>query len=121
MNAGLMLNSKTGTSKFEYQDLPAEVAKVVYDMNVGEISKPFSMIEPTTNKEVVAVVKVKSKIGNHKANMTDDYQMLKTFYENKKKQEFLNDWIAKKQKETYISIDPAWRNCKFEYPGWIKD
>lgn len=121
MNAGLMLNSKTGTSKFEFQDLPAEVAKVVYNMNVGEISKPFSMIEPTTNKEVVAVVKVKSKIGNHKANMTDDYQMLKTFYENKKKQEFLNDWIAKKQKETYISIDPAWRNCKFEYPGWIKD
>ncbi len=121
MNAGLMLNGKTGTSKFEYQDLPAEVAKVVYDMNVGEISKPFSMIEPTTNKEVVAVVKVKSKIGNHKANMTDDYQMLKTFYENKKKQEFLNTWIAKKQKETYISIDPAWRNCKFEYPGWIKD
>lgn len=121
MNAGLMLNSKTGTSKFEYQDLPAEVAKVVYNMNVGEISKPFSMIEPTTNKEVVAVVKLKSKVGNHKANMTDDYQMLKTFYENKKKQEFLNDWIAKKQKETYISIDPAWRNCKFEYPGWIKD
>ncbi len=121
MNAGLMLNQKTGTSKFEYQDLPAEVAKAVYDMNVGEISKPFNMIDPTTNREVVAVVKVKSKVGNHKANMTDDYQMLKTFYENKKKQEFLNDWIAKKQKETYINIDPAWRNCKFEYPGWIKD
>ena len=121
MNAGLMLNEKSRSSKFEYQDLPAEVAKVVYGMNVGEISKPFTMINQSTNKEVVAVVKVKSKVSNHTANLTDDYQMLKSFYENKKKQEFLKNWILKKQKETYISIDPDWKKCKFEYPGWIKD
>jgi peptidyl-prolyl cis-trans isomerase SurA len=89
-------------------------------MNVGEVSKPFSMIEKATNKEVVAVVKVKSKVENHKANLIDDYQMLKNMYEGKKKQEFLNKWIIKKQKETYISIDPEWRNCTFQYPGWIK-
>lgn len=120
MNAGLMLNDKNNTSKFEYQDLPSEIAKVVYNMNVGEISKPFSMINKSSNKEVVAVVKLKSKVENHKANLTDDYQMLKTYYEGKKKQEFLNNWIVKKQKETYISIDPAWQNCTFQYPGWIK-
>ena len=120
MNAGLMLNQNTGTSKFEYQELPQEVAKVVYGMNVSEISKPFVMIDPASNKEVVAVVKVKSKVETHKANLLDDYQMLKNYYENMKKEQFLSDWIAKKQKETYISIDPAWQNCKFEYPGWIK-
>ena len=122
MNAGLMLQQKdyTPTSKFEYQDLPPEVAKTVYEMHVGEVSRPFSMIDKTTNKDVVAIVKIKSKVENHKANMTDDYQMLKTFYEGKKKQEFLNKWIIKKQKETYIIIDPAWVNCTFQYPGWIK-
>ena len=97
MNAGLMLNEKSNTSKFEYQDLPQEVAKVVYGMNVGEISKPFTMISPTTNKEVVAVVKVKSKTENHTANLTDDYQMLRNYYESKKKEEFIQNWIAKKQ------------------------
>jgi peptidyl-prolyl cis-trans isomerase SurA len=120
MNAGLMLNEKSGTSKFEYQDLPSEVGKVVYNMNVGEISKPFSMMNVSTNKEVVAVVKLKSKVETHKANLTDDYQMLKALYENRRKQEFLNNWIVKKQKETYISIDPKWQNCKFQYPGWVK-
>jgi len=120
MNAGLMLNPSSNTSKFEYQDLPPEIGKVAYNMNVGEISKPFSMIDKATNKDMVAVVKLKSKIEIHKANLTDDYQMLKNYYENQKKQEFLNNWIAKKQKETYISIDPAWQNCTFQYPGWIK-
>ncbi|MBV5281623.1 MAG: peptidylprolyl isomerase [Paludibacter sp.] len=120
LNAGLMLNDKTGTSKFEYQDLNPEIAKIVYDKKVGEISAPFSMISPTTNKEVVAVVKIKSKVENHKANLTDDYQMLRAMYEDKERQEFITNWIVKKQKETYISIDPAWVNCKFQYPGWIK-
>ena len=120
LNAGLMLNDKTGTSKFEYQDLNPEIAKIVYDKKVGEISAPFSMISPTTNKEVVAVVKIKSKVENHKANLTDDYQMLRAMYEDKEKQDFITNWIVKKQKETYISIDPAWVNCKFQYPGWIK-
>jgi len=120
LNAGLMLNEKTGTSKFEYQDLNPEIAKVVYDKKVGEISAPFAMISPSTNKEVVAVVKIKSKVENHKANLTDDYQMLRAMYEEKEKQNFITNWIVKKQKETYISIDPAWVNCKFQYPGWIK-
>ncbi len=120
MNAGLMLNEKTGASKFEYQDLPSEIAKIVYGMNIGEISRPFSMVDPKTNKEVVAVVKLKSKTENHKANLTDDYQLLRNIYEGNQKEEFINDWIKKKQKETYISIDPEWMNCEFEYPGWIK-
>lgn len=121
MNAGLMLNQKTGTSKFEYQDLPQEIAKVVYGMNVAEISQPFSLIDRASNKEVVAVVKLKSKVDTHKANLMDDYQLLKNFYEETKKEQFLKEWVAKKQKETYISIDPAWQNCEFNYPGWIKN
>ena len=119
LNAGLMLNERSGTSKFEYQDLPAEVAKVVYGMNVGEISEPFTMIN-SNNKEVVAIVKVKSKVDTHKANLTDDYQMLKSYYESKRGDDFIKNWITKKQKETYINIDPAWSNCEFRYPGWIK-
>ncbi|MCL1868275.1 MAG: peptidylprolyl isomerase [Paludibacter sp.] len=120
LNAGLMMNGNTGSSKFEYQQLPSEVAKVVYSMKIGEISDPFTMIDNSTNKETVAVVKLKSRTETHKANLTDDYQLLKNIYESKQQNDFLKDWIAKKQKETYISIDPAWVNCNFQYPGWIK-
>jgi peptidyl-prolyl cis-trans isomerase SurA len=120
MNAGLMLNDNTGTSKFKYQDLPAEVAKKVYGMKIGEISEPFSMIDRTTNKEVVSVVKLKSKTEQHKANITDDYQLIKSIFEGVEREKFITEWIAQKQKETYIKIDPAWANCEFQYPGWIK-
>ena len=124
LNAGLMMKtdpySGSVTSKHEYQDLPPEVAKVAYSMNVGEVSKAFTMIDALTGNEMVAVVKVKSKTPTHKANVKEDYQMLKSVLEEKKKNEYLNEWISKKQKDTYIRIDPDYRDCKFTYDGWIK-
>ena len=120
MNAGLMSNANTGTSKFEYQELPQEIAKVVYDMKVGEISEPFTMMDPTKNKEVCVLVKLKSKTETHRANLKDDYQTIKQYLESKRNDQFIHDWIIQKQKDTYIDIAPEWRNCDFQYPGWIK-
>ncbi|MBO5988168.1 MAG: peptidylprolyl isomerase [Paludibacteraceae bacterium] len=117
---GLLTNPKSGDSKFQMQDLPQEVAKVVYVMNVGEISKPFSMIG-SNGKEVFAIVKLKSKTLPHKANMTDDFVLMKNIYQQKKSADKLNDWIREKQKDIYVRIDPKWRNCEFQYPGWIKE
>ena len=121
MNAGLMSNEVNGSSKFEYQDLPPEVARQIYNMNVGEISSPFVMMDKTKNKEVVAIVKLKSKVPAHKANLTDDYQVIRGLLEQRLGAETLEQWIRKKQKETYISIDPNWRGCDFQYPGWLHD
>lgn len=124
-NKGLMVNQNyegnhVGTPKFEMQELPQEVGKVVYSMNVGEISKPFKMITDK-QKEVVAIVKLKSRTEGHKANLSDDYQALKALVEGRKRAELLDDWIRKKQKTTYVRIAEGWRNCDFKYPGWIKE
>lgn len=123
LNAGLMMQQDpyTGdiTAKHEYQQLPPEVAKAAYGMNVGEVSKAFTMIDQSTGNEMVAVVKLKSKVPTHKANIQEDYQMLKNYLEEVKKEEFLEQWIRKKQKETYIYIDPEYRDCNFTYDGWI--
>jgi len=119
MNAGLMTNPNTGTSKFEYQDLPAEVAKQIYSMQEGDISQPFVMVDPTKNKEVCAIVKLKRKTDVHRANLTDDFQAIRSMLEQKLAAEFIHKWILNKQKETYIQIDPRWAGCEFQYPNWI--
>ena len=91
-----------------------------YNMAVGEISKPFTMINKN-QREVVAIVKLKARTEAHKANLADDYQELKTIVEERKKQELLDDWIRKQQKTTYVRISDGWKNCDFHYPGWIKE
>lgn len=122
-NHGLLANSETGTSRFEMQHLAGlvsqELAKVVEGMQIGEVSKPFTMIN-SKGKEVCAIVKLKNRIDAHKATITEDYQRLKEMVTAKKSEEKIQKWILKKQKNTYVRINPNWAKCDFKYPGWIK-
>lgn len=108
------------TSKFEMVNLPTAIARVVTNMNVGEISNPFTMVNDQ-GKEVVAIVKLKNRTNGHRATMKDDYQALQTVMVNKLNEEKIDKWIRDKQKTTYIRINEVWRNCEFKYPGWIKE
>lgn len=119
LSGGLMTNPMTGSSKFEYQDLPPELAKQIYNLNEGDISEPFIMMDQMKNKEVCAIVKVKTKRDIHKANIVDDYQVIKSMLVERQSSEFLDNWIRQKQKEIYVQIDEKWRGCDFMYPGWI--
>ncbi|MCQ2258536.1 MAG: peptidylprolyl isomerase [Bacteroidaceae bacterium] len=118
-NHGLMYNPGTSTSKFELKDLPVEVAHAVSALKVGEISKPFIMVN-SKGKEVVAIVKLKTRINGHRATMADDYQILQNVVVEKLSEEKIESWIREKQKTTYVHINDEWKNCEFKYPGWVK-
>ena len=122
-NHGLMANKNTGTARFEMQDLAQvsqEVAKMVENMNVGEISRAFTMINDK-GKEVCAIVKLKSRINGHKATISEDYQRLKAIVMEKRSEDKLEKWIKEKQKHTYVRVNEKWQKCDFKYPGWIKE
>lgn len=119
-NHGLMANPETRTARFEMQELAQvsqEIAKTVNEMNVGEVSEPFVMIN-RQGKEVCAIVKLKARIDGHKATIAEDYQRLKAVVQEKLGEEKLMKWIAQKQKTTYVRINDDWKKCDFKYPGW---
>lgn len=122
-NNGLMSHSPEpgapGISKYEMRDLPAEVARVVDKMHVGEISDPFTL-QLRNGKTICAIVKLKNKINGHKANMADDYEILHAMVTDIRKQETLDKWIRQKQRTTYVRISEGWNDCDFKYPGWGK-
>lgn len=122
-NHGLMANvdqqNGTVSSRFEMQDLHADVAKVVDTLSVGQISRAFRMTNDK-GQEVCAVVMLKNRIEGHPANMTEDFQTLRDVVVNKRKEEKIEQWIKDKIKTTYVRISPDWRNCKFHYEGWVK-
>lgn len=119
-NQGLMVNQQSLNTKFEMAQLPQEVAKQVDKLKVGDISEPFIMIDQKTNREIVAIVKLKSRIDGHKANLRDDYEVLKQMYENYAKNKIIADWISQKIENTYIYVEDGWRDCNFEHKGWLK-
>ena len=124
-NHGILSNNKdTGetTTRFEMSELSAlspELARTVERLEVGEISKPFTMIN-TKGKTVCAIARLKSRTLTHRASITEDFQVMKGIVEDKKGEEVILNWIKEKQKNTYIRVNPDWRDCDFEYEGWIK-
>ena len=120
MSRGVMVNQETGTTRFEMSQLPQEIAMVVSKLQPGEISQPFIMHNEKNGREVVAMVRLSSRIDAHQANLSDDYQTIKDMYENARKQQIVDQWLAKKIKDTYVRIEDGWRGCEFQYQGWVK-
>lgn len=119
-NNGTMMNRKTGSTRFEMQDLPPEVARKLETMQPGDISDAFIMKDPSKNRDVIAIVKLKERIPGHKATLSDDFSMLKQMYEASAKEKIVTDWIEKKIADTYTRIAEGWDNCDFNYQGWNK-
>lgn len=120
-NYGLMANhvNRSITSRFEMKDLPADVAKVVDTLQVGEISRAFTMVNEK-GQTVCAVVRLKSRIDGHRASITEDFQTLRKTVIDKRSEEKIEEWLKNKINSTYVRISPEWRGCHFKYEGWIK-
>lgn len=117
-NNGIMMNMKTGSSRFEMQDLPPEVSRRIELMQPGDISEAFIMKDQRKNRDVIAIVKLTNRIPGHKATLSDDFNMIKQMYERSARQKIINEWVEKKIKETYTRISDGWDGCDFQYKGW---
>lgn len=122
-NHGLMANQGNDgrmTSRFQMRNLPPEIAKVVDSMKVGEVSAPFQMISLKNGKTVCAIVKLKNRVETHRATITEDFQTMKDIVLAKRREEFIDKWIKDKIKATYVRINDRYKNCDFQYEGWVK-
>ena len=121
-NKGLMANTAQAdnrTSKFQMKDLPTEVARVVDTMKVGQISAPFTMVN-SKGKTTCALIKLVSRVEGHRATITEDFQVMKDVVLAKEREKTLHDWVVDKIKKTYVRMNDRYKNCNFEYQGWVK-
>jgi len=121
-NKGLMVNTaqqETRTSRFQMKDLPTEVARVVDTMKVGQVSAPFTMVN-SKGKTTCALVKLVSRVDGHRATITEDFQVMQNVVLEKEREKTLHDWVVDKIKKTYVRMNDRYKDCKFEYQGWVK-
>lgn len=120
-NKGVMINENDMSSRFQMQELPPEIAKRIENMSPGDISEAFVMKDAKKNKDKVAIVRLTNRIEGHRANLSDDFSMIKNMYLEHRRQEVLKEWLENKIKDTYVRIEDGWGNCDFRYKGWVKE
>lgn len=120
-NGGQMADPSTGSSYFEIDQLKPEDYNAIKDLKEGEISEPFESRdnEGRSGNTVYKIIKVDKIIPAHTASFSEDYTMLSEQAQNERAMNAIDQFIKKKISETYIVIDPIFKDCPFTHEEWM--
>ena len=122
-NKGIITNPATGEQTWDMEDLnqiDQQIYLLTTNMEKGDISEPNLYTNIYERKQGVRIVRLMDTKAPHKANLKDDYALIKRAAENEKKQMMINDWVISRINTTYISINDPFEECEFTNP-WKKD
>jgi peptidyl-prolyl cis-trans isomerase SurA len=117
-NGGLLLNPNTMSTMHTIDEMVPALKYNVEKLKEGEVSSA-SVIQMPDETKAYRILRLNKRIESHKANLTDDFSMIKDFAINIKKQDELMAWIAKTIAKTYIKINDGISDCEFKNK-WIK-
>lgn len=115
-NGGLIINPNTGNAMFQAEELDPKVFYVIDKLPVGGVSDPVSYTTPE-NQEAYRLLQLVKKVAPHKANMTQDYDVIQKAALNKKKQDVIDNWVKERAGKTYIHINANYDNCSY-FEDW---
>lgn len=118
-NGGLIINPKNGTTFFTFEELDPSIRYIVERMNIGDVSDPSLSKSQDGTQAAYRLVKLNNKIEEHKANIVDDFDLLKEYALSNKKQSVLEKWVSDNLANTYINISNDLSECAC-YKKWIK-
>lgn len=116
-SAGVILNPQTGLSRWDMDQLgqiDPTISFTINGLKVGDMSAPAFYNTPDA-KQAYRIIKLNNITKPHKANLTDDYQLIQSASLARKQQKTINEWINRKLREgIYVKIDPEYSSCKFQ-------
>ena len=120
-NKGIITNPITGEQTWD-MDALNQVDQQIYlltnSMEKGDVSEPSLYMNVFDRKQGVRIVRLMERTAPHRANLNDDYALIKRAAENSKREKIINDWISDKIKNAYIRLDEEYKSCAFRN-SWV--
>ncbi len=113
-NGGILVNPNTGSTLFDASELDQQVSFTINRMQVGELSEPVPM-KTDDNKDAYRLLYLKRKTAPHKANLKDDYTLIRDWALQQKREEIINKWIENKSQKAYIKVIDDYKDCDFMF------
>ena len=114
ISGGILVNPNTGSTLFDAAELDQQVSVTINRMKVGDISAPVPM-KTSDNKDAYRLLYLKKITAPHKANLNDDYTLIRDWAMQQKREEIINKWIANKSQKAYIRVIDDFRECDFMF------
>lgn len=112
LNGGMVVNPYNNSLSFDRQSLDEATYTTVSKLIPGE----YSECVPFVNDDGVMAYRLiflKERVLEHKANLVEDYDMIKNAALEAKKYETMEKWVLDKVKVTNIKISEQYRYCPF--------
>jgi peptidyl-prolyl cis-trans isomerase SurA len=115
-NKGVITDPRSGEQEWSTENLN-EIDQQIYiltnTLKVGEHSSPSLYANIYDGKQGIRIVRIMSKTEPHKANLDQDYALIKRAAENEKRELTLQNWTQDKIGNAYVKIDDEYKNCNF--------
>ncbi len=109
-NDGRVANPRTGNTFFEIGDLDTNIFFAIDEMEVGDISRPIPFRAPDGSR-YYRLVLLESRSKPHRADLRRDYNKIQAAALEKRKGEYLEEWMLNRLRRTHFSIDPLFHHC----------
>lgn len=121
-NNGTITNPISGDIMWSMEDLN-QVDQQIYlltnSLEKGDLSTPSLYTNMMERKEGIRIVKLVDRTVAHRANLKDDYALIKSAAESEKKQKIVSEWTTSKIGNAYIRLDEDYKNCNFSN-NWLQ-
>ena len=114
VNGGYLVNSNTGSTLFNADELDQQVSVVINNLQVGEVSNPVPM-KTKNDKDAFRLLIIKKKTTPHKANLKEDYALIQQWTMQKLRQDAINKWIDEKSSKAYVKVCDDYCDCNFQF------
>jgi peptidyl-prolyl cis-trans isomerase SurA len=112
LNGGMVVNPYNNSLSFDRQSLDEASYTTISKLIPGE----YSECVPFVNDDGVMAYRLiflKERVLEHKANLVEDYDMIKNAALEEKKYDAMEKWVLDKVKVTNIKISEQYRYCPF--------
>ena len=119
-NGGQMSDPNTGSSYFEVDQIKPQDYAAISDLKEGEISIPIASLdnEGRDGNLVFKIIRLDKILPAHTATFESDFTDLAAQVRYEKQMKVIDKFIEEKIAETYIVLDPMFKDCEFNRKAW---
>jgi peptidyl-prolyl cis-trans isomerase SurA len=110
LNGGVMMNPMTTDVRWNVENLDRGIFYSIENLQPGGISEA-ALVRKPDGAEIFRILQLRDRVAPHRANLTQDFSLLKNYVQNQRKQEKMLQWVEDKKAETYIYQAPGYEGC----------
>ena len=102
-NGGRVTDPRSGSRDLVLQALGPSWRRTIRSLEVGEISEPTE-VQLLNGERAYHIVKLQKRTPAHRVNLEQDYERIRQYALQDKRQREMNDWLTGLREEIYVDV-----------------